>query len=157
MKIIYAAVLGVSLMATACTADTSVNPWQGEYQFSGLGGETAGGSPIMMEITLTINSPGSGNPCLFHAVGFQTLETIFCSTSVGGRKLDIKFKSYDDGRILNGYDVARYKVGEVLFSLEKEKGKDNITRYITHWASYVPFDNMNIGGKYVFMKTKYPL
>jgi Family of unknown function (DUF5991) len=154
MKLLRYMVLGIGLMASACMANDPVSPWLGEYQFEGHGGNTAGGSPIMMEITLTISKPGSNDSCKLHMQGFQKDETIFCTTTGTDSKLDVRFKTYDDGRIVNAYDVARYKVSEVLFSLEKTDGKDKKTRYVPHWAAYVPFDNMDIGGKYYFKKTK---
>lgn len=147
-------VLAVGLMIAACTANETVGPWDGEYQFAGLGGKTGGGSPIMMEIILTINKSGSNEYCKLHMQGFQKDEIIFCLLTGSDNKLEVKFKTYGDGRVLNAYDVERYKVGEVLFVLEKAEGKDKKTRYIPHWASYVPFDNMEKGGKYFFTKTK---
>jgi len=154
MTVVRYFVLAIGLMVSACTANEAVGPWDGDYQFAGLGGETGGGSPIMMEITLNIKKSGSDKSCKLHIQGFQKDETIFCSTIDSDNKLEIRFKTYDDGRILNAYDVERYKVSEILFSLEKAEGKDKKIRYIPHWASYVPFDNMEIGGKYVFTKTK---
>ncbi len=154
MKLLRYFVLGIGLIVSACMANNAVGPWDGEYQFAGLGGETGGGSPIMMDITLTIKKSGSDGYCLLHADGFQTTDRIVCALTDTGNKLDVRFKSYEDGKILNGHNVAVYKVGEVLLVLEKAEGKDKKTRYIPHWASYVPFDNMEKGGKYVFTKTK---
>lgn len=147
-------VLAIGLMVAACTTSAATGPWDGEYQFAGLGGETGGGSPIMMDITLTIKKSGSDGYCFLYADGFQTTDRIVCSLTDNGNKLEVKFKSYEDGKILNGHNVAVYKVGEILFVLEKKEGKDKKIRYIPHWASYVPFDDMKIGGKYVFTKTK---
>lgn len=155
MQFIRYITLFFGLMVAACSAVSSVGPWDGEYRFSGLGGETGGGSPIMMDITLTIKNSASNASCSLNATGYQTFDRIICSTTDKGSKLEVKFKSYDDGKILYGDDkIEQYKVGQVLFVLEKVQGEDNITRYVPHWAAYVPFDNMDVGGKYVFKKTK---
>ncbi|MBI3561065.1 MAG: hypothetical protein HY080_05045 [Gammaproteobacteria bacterium] len=108
----------------------------------------------MMDITLIISKSDSKTPCVFHAVGIQTDETIFCSTNANQNLIELKFKSFENGKVLNDHGVELYKVGSVLFSLEKAVGKDKKILYIPHWASYVPFDDMEEGGKYQFVKTK---
>ncbi|MBI3562882.1 MAG: hypothetical protein HY080_14320 [Gammaproteobacteria bacterium] len=154
MTYLRSVILGMGLVIASCMAGEPSSVWYGEYHFAGLGGETGGGSPIVMDITLNIHTPGPNDACNVHMIGIQKDETIFCTTTANDSKIDIRFKTYDDGRILNGYDVARYKVGEILFSLEKAVGKDKKILYIPHWASYVPFDDMEKGGKYQFVKTK---
>lgn len=144
MKSVRYFALCLGLLGVACAADNSVSPWSGEYFYEAYGGRTAGGSAIIVEVLLTIKKNGS---CLLHADGFQRLDRIVCTTSEKGNKLDIKFKSYD------GYDFARYKVGELLFVLEKVQGKDKKIRYVQHWASFSAFDDVSKVKEY-FKKIK---
>jgi hypothetical protein len=134
MKMLQAIVLGASLIATACTANDSLSPWHGEYLYETAAGHTAGGSPITMELTLTIKKSALSESCLFQAVGFQTYKKIVCTLAGNGDNLEVKFKNYEEGTLLK-----KYKAGEVLFVLEKSDGKDNKTRYVPHWAAYQPF------------------
>lgn len=143
MKSIRYFALCIGLMATACAANNSASPWNGEYIYEAYGGRTTGGSPIVIEMTLTIKKNGSDESCLLHADGFQRLDRIVCTTSEMGNKLEVRFKSYTDGRILNSIDLAIYKSGEALFVLEKTEGKDKVIRYVPHWASYMVFDDMS--------------
>lgn len=153
MSLMRSIALVMGLMIAACVGNDAIGQWDGEYQYSAYGGQTGGGSPITMRLTLTIKKFSSNGSCLLHAAGFQTLETIVCTATENGKKLDVNFKSYDDGRVLNGYDVARYKVGELLFTLEEVEGKNKEIRYVPRWASYMVFDDMSKVKEY-FKKTK---
>ncbi len=84
-------VLGIGLLVSACMADDTVNPWYGEYFYETAGGHTAGGSPIVMELTLTIKKSGLGESCLFQAVGFQTYKKIVCTLTGNSDKLEVRF------------------------------------------------------------------
>ena len=142
-KPVHYFILCLVFLTVACAADSSASPWNGEYVYEAYGGHTFGGSPITIRMTLTIKKNGSDESCLLRADGFQRLDRIVCATSKQDNKLEVKFKSYTDGRSVNAIDIAIYKVGEVLFILEKVEGKDKQTRYVPHWASYVVFDDMN--------------
>jgi hypothetical protein len=76
MKMLQAIVLGTSLLATACTANESISPWVGEYVYETAAGQTAGGSPITMQLTLTVKNTGLNDACRFKAEGFQTYKKI---------------------------------------------------------------------------------
>lgn len=150
MKTLRLFVFSFSLL-TACTPPATAGPWDGEYEYGGFGGRTAGGSAIMMEVTLSINSPKFKQGCVFQAMGFQTDTKIFCTAAIKGDALEIQFKSYSDGGILNEFGNERYKVGEVLLSLNKPKDQKN--QYEVRWGSYVPFDDMSRADKF-FEKSK---
>lgn len=156
MKTLRLVVFSLGLL-TACTDPVTApvpaptGPWDGEYSYGGYGGRTAGGSPIMMDITVSINSPKFKQACVFQAMGFQTDTNIFCTAAIKSDVLEVQFKSYDDGGILNGYGNERYKVGEVLLTLKQPKDKKN--QYAVRWGSYVPFDDMSQADKY-FEKSK---
>ncbi len=156
MTFIRFLVFNVCMLATACMADNAQNEWHGKYDSYVSGGKTAGGSPIMMSIKLKIEKQGSKEFCELHADGFQTNETIFCTTAMNKNQLMILFKSHEDGRIINRSDVEEFKVGETLFSLEKvaTKNKKKPVRYITHWGAYTPFGLERKNVKDYFEKLK---
>lgn len=150
MKTLRLFVFSFSLLI-ACTLPATAGPWDGEYEYGGYGGRTAGGSAIMMEVTVSINSPKLKQACVFQAIGFQTDTKIFCTAAIKGDVLEVQFKSYSDGGILNEFGNERYKVGEVLLTLKKPKDKKN--QYAVRWGSYVPFDDMSQADKF-FEKSK---
>lgn len=153
MKSIRYFVLCIVLLAGACAADNSASPWNGEYLYEAYGGQTFGGSPITIKMVLTIKKNGSKESCLLHADGFQRLDRIICTTDEKGNKLEVKFKSYSDGRTVNAIDLEIYKVGSTLLTLEKLEGKNKEIRYVPRWGSYTVFDDMS-KVKEDFKKTK---
>ncbi len=156
MTFIRFLVFNVCMVATACMAGTAESAWYGEYSYFASGGETAGGSQIMMDITVKIDKQGLKEICELHADGFQTNETIFCTTAMNKNQLMILFKSHEDGRIINRSDVAVYKVGDTLFSLKKitVKNKKKSIQYITHWGVYTHFGLERKNVKDYFEKLK---
>ena len=145
----------IFMLATACMAGGTENVWQGEYSYYASGGQTAGGSQIMMDITLKIDKQGAKESCELNADGYQTYDRILCTTAMNKNQLTLQFKSYADGRLVNKYDVARYKVGETLFLLEKADTKNaKKNRYIAHWGAYTPFGNQRKNVKDYFEKIK---
>ncbi len=141
MTFIRFLVFNVCMLATACMADNAQNEWYGEYSYFASGGQTTGGSQIMMDITVKIDKQGGKESCELNADGYQTFDRILCTTVINKNRLTLQFKSYEDGSVVNPIDVAVYKVGETLFSLEKvaTKNKKKPARYITHWGAYTPF------------------
>lgn len=55
--------------------------------------------------------------------------------------MEIRFKSYGDGGVLNEFGNEIYKAEEVLLTLKQSKDKKN--EYAVRWGSYVPFDDMS--------------
>ena len=146
----------VFMAATACMAGSAENPWQGEYRYFSSGGETVGGSQIMMSITVKIDKQGNKERCQLNADGYQTYDRILCTTAMSKNQLLLQFKSFEDGKTANEIGVERYKVGETLFSLERstaknDKGKNN---YIPHWGTYSPFEDGRKNVKDYFEKIK---
>lgn len=153
MKSIRYFFLCVVLLIGACAAANSDSPWSGEYLYEAYGGQTFGGSPITIQMTLALKRNGSMESCLLSADGFQRLDRIICTTSDKDSQLEVKFKSYADGRTVNAIDLEIYKVGETLFTLEKVKAKNKEIHYVPHWASYTVFDDMTKVKEY-FKKSK---
>lgn len=135
-------------LTTACVASGGESAWNGEYTSYVSGGQTRGGSPIMMNITLTIDKHISAETCKIELSGFQTYESIFCTTALNNDRLVVMFKSHQDGRLVNRADVMVYKVGDILFSLDQGivRGKKKTIRYLAHWGAYTPFgiDRKNV-------------
>jgi hypothetical protein len=156
MTFIRFLVLSVFMLATACMASSTDNVWHGEYSYSASGGQTAGGSQIMLEITLKIEPQGTKEVCELTLEGYQKDETILCTTAIDNSRLALQFKSYADGRVVNKYDVAKYKVGETLFSLENiaTKNEKKQNRYLAYWGAYTPFGIERKNAKDYFEKIK---
>jgi hypothetical protein len=149
-------ILGACMVATACMASNAENDWHGQYEYFASGGETVGGSQIMLDITLKIGKQGLKEICELELSGFQRYETLLCTAAINKNQMTIQFKSYEDGRIVNKSDVEVYKVGETLFSLEKysatNEKKQN--RYIPRWGAYTPFGIKRKSMKDYFEKVK---
>lgn len=146
----------VFMAATACMAGNTENAWYGEYDYFASGGETAGGSQIMMHITLKIDKQGSEERCQLNADGYQTYDRILCTTAMDKNRLTLQFKSYPDGSTVNPIGVEEYKVGETLFSLEKSstKNEKKQDQYLAHWGTYSPFGGERKKAKDYFVKIK---
>ena len=156
MTFIRILLFSIFMVATACTAGGADNAWYGEYRYSASGGETVSGSQILMNITVKIEKPGNEERCRLDADGYQTYDRILCTTATNKNQLMLQFKSYENGKIVNEIGVERYKVGETLFSLEKESAKNEKkqSRYIPHWLAYVPFGRERKNAKDYFEKIK---
>ena len=156
MMLIRVLLLGTFMIATACMAGGTENEWYGEYSYFSSGGQTAGGSKIMLDIKLKLSKQGLNETCELDLVGYQKDETILCTTTINNNRLALQFKSYADGRMVNKYDVARYRVGETLFSLEKYSAKNGgkQNQYIPHWLAYTPFGSDRKNAKDYFEKIK---
>lgn len=121
------------LCAPCFSAETS-NLWGGKYLYEYYEGKTAGGSPIFINYQLTIEYKSGKYSATLTEEGFQTDETIICDGVVENDKITFTFRSYDDGKVTNKYDVSVYKVSEPLFYLEKLKTSSG-EKIITHWLS----------------------
>ncbi|MBI3561068.1 MAG: hypothetical protein HY080_05060 [Gammaproteobacteria bacterium] len=149
-------VFSVYLFAAACMAGNPENPWVGEYKYFASGGQTAGGSQIMVDITLKIDNQGNKASCQLNADGFQRYDRILCTTTLDNNQLTVHFKSYGDGSVVNPIGVDVYKVGETLFALEKKinPDKQKPARFIPHWGTYSPFGTEDKNPTEYFEKVK---
>ncbi len=125
---------------------TPVSGWTGRYTYDYDGGRTAGGSTEIVSYTLTIGP----STCRLDASGFQTDETILCTTRSGAGKVDVLFKSYGDGGTTDRYGNPVYSVGDPLFALEQAGG-----RLLTRWKGYaLPDDKPHPPG--LFFRRQHP-
>ncbi|MGD8595305.1 MAG: DUF5991 domain-containing protein [Gammaproteobacteria bacterium] len=151
---IRAAILSLAVTTSACMAGSSVSDWVGQYKYEASAGETVGGSAIITELQLNIGKDDAKNPCLLQETGYQLNETIVCSYSANNNQLTIHFKSYPNGKIVNQFDVAEYKVGETLFSIEKKMEGPKPERYTIIWGSFSPYETMPEKSDDYFKKVK---
>ncbi|MDK9783072.1 hypothetical protein KIT90_16935 [Vibrio sp. B172a] len=120
----------LSTLLLSFAASASLTPsWDGNYRCELDLGENAAGQSTWAEYELSI----SKDSCSLEAKGFQLDESIVCSTSAQGDRLDVQFKSYSNGDLSNLYGVQVYRVNETLLSLEREQ-----KALLTHWLSYWP-------------------
>ena len=160
MTIIWLWMFNLFMLAAAYTAGSSADPavkvWQGEYSYYASGGQTRGGSQIMMDIMLKIDPQAGDKYCELNADGYQTYDRIVCTAAVDKNRLVVRFKSYEDDRIVNEYDVARYKIGETLLSVEKiaTQNKTKPYRYRALWDVYTPFGDQRKDINDYFEKVK---
>lgn len=120
------------LGVVALLACTPAPSWQGNYRYEAEYGNTAGGTPVLVEYELALKD---GGHCQLSINGFQTSEEIACQTAQEGNGLAIQFQSYAEGSAKAPHGVATYQAGEVLFTLDRREGK-----LITRWRSLHTLD-----------------
>lgn len=139
MKLLRSFSLLTSLLVSTCIADDSFSFWNGTYKNFSSADETVGGSKIMLSLMLKVEKAGSKNSCELEMSGFQIYRTLLCSVVPSNNQLIVKFKSYQDGKLVNSNDVAEYKVGEVLFTIDKPQASDKSNHCPVQWGAYSPF------------------
>ena len=112
---------------------TAIKNWVGTYKYeenSGYdgGGSSTTGEPIIIDFILTVNKNGD---CALKAEGYQTDESIVCEVKPTSPAIEITFKSYQNGMIVNKYGIAQYKPDSVLFTLKVVGSK-----IITTWRAF---------------------
>lgn len=128
----------------ACISQESFE-WEGAYLYQDQLGKTFGGSPIVIDMNLSIKVDDS---CLLVINGYQISEKIVCRAVSNPTGKQITFVSYDTGKIENEYGVQQYQVGEALFSLERSQG-----RVLTIWQALKPNNVEKSMGSF-FVKVK---
>ena len=126
-RLLAAGALVASLAAASGCQAAGPEPWSGAYAYSYSAGRNAAGTGVVVDYRLTLDLAR----CLFTAKGYQTDETIRCSTKASAGKVDIDFASYGDGKLTDLRGNAVYQPGDVLFSLERRGGQ-----IVTHWQAY---------------------
>ena len=106
-----------SALALALLSAGPAKGWDGVYSYTQDGGRTAGGSPILVTWRLTLKN----GACEFHGEGFQTLETMQCSTHATPEGLEVRFVRYPPPAKANRFGVEVYKPGAPLFTLGRPR------------------------------------
>ena len=126
---------------SACAENAS---WNGTYVYEATLGDTVGGDSAVVTYTVTI----APNKCELSIEGFQTSDSLICKAKDMDNKLSVNFQSYADGSIKNKYGVAIYKVGDLLFQLNRTKD------LITTWGALLPDEKLAKVGHYFIKESK---
>lgn len=117
--------------------------WAGTYTYEGMagydgGGTAATGNAIVLDLTLNL----AAKTCTLSAEGFQTDETLNCTTAPLPEGIEILFAGIPAGDpAQNGFFSAPDRLGALLFSLRRTGGK-----LITRWGAIKPsFVNTDSG------------
>jgi hypothetical protein len=94
--------------------------WVGTYVF-----EEAVGSNLTATVRQFVTHQLSltADDCRLRAQGLQTDEEIRCTVRPRGSGLELRFKSFGDGRLTNKYGTKIYDVGAPLLTLSRPGGK----------------------------------
>ncbi|MDO9488061.1 MAG: DUF5991 domain-containing protein [Sphingomonadaceae bacterium] len=95
-------------------------PWVGTYVFEESLGPNLSNSVqqfVTHQLSLTAGD------CRLKAQGVQTDEDIRCTAQPRGSGLELRFKSYGDGKLTNKYGTKIYEVGAPLLTLSRPGGK----------------------------------
>lgn len=130
MKILslLSVILFVSFSLAASTS------WKGTYLYTDNAGKNAAQDSVLTSYEIKVEEDAKSISALIEIEGYQTSEKIKATGKIQGDSLVLSFKSYQDGKTTNIYDVAVYPVGSELFRITKEKeGK-----YSAEWKSIQP-------------------
>lgn len=109
------AALGIASPALAVPA-----PWIGTYVFEeSLGPNLT--ATVQQFVTHQLSL--TAGDCRLRAQGLQTDEEIRCTAQPRGSGLELRFRSFGDGRLTNKYGTKVYEVGAPLLTLSRPGGK----------------------------------
>ena len=126
----------ISLFSLSACAQTQ--NWNGTYIYEASLGENAAEDQMIVEYLFTLEK----DKCVITSQGYQTDETILCSTEESEKALLVKFTSYENGSTKNIYDVETYPPKSTLFKLTAEH-----KILITTWGTLAP-DETHTTGEY---------
>ena len=144
---IFSITIAASILLLAATA-TSAQEWGGVYKYRANFGKSAGGSVILIDYSIAIED-GSNPAAEITADGYQTSNTILCTTRKRGNSIQLRFLSYPGGGLENEYGVKLYEVGDVLITLTKVVKSGKAT-YRADIGKY----NTDIKGPVLFRKVQ---
>lgn len=132
----------LALVVAGYPVGASASTWSGQYAYSASHGKTAAGTPVIIDYTLTLGQHPMTD-CQLVVQGYQVNEAIRCEATLSDGHLDVRFRSYGNGRVTNQYGVAVYPPKAVLFSLKCQN-----KALITHWRALAPGDQLPKSGHY---------
>lgn len=120
------AALAATLTASAALAAPA--GWVGNYVY-----EEALGPNLTKTVNqfVTHRLSLTASDCRIKLQGLQTDEEIRCTAQPRGDAVELRFKSYGDGKTVNKYGTKIYEVGQPLLTLSKRG--DRLT---TSWQNY---------------------
>jgi len=122
------------------SGEPDVAQWAGIYTYAFNGGSNAAGTQTVVTYTLELSAAA----CTLTAQGYQTDETVLCTSKPIADGVDVAFRSFGDGEPTDKYGNAVYSAGDLLFSLQRKDGK-----IVTRWKGYpLPDDKPHPIGVY---------
>lgn len=122
------------------------------YEYTDTGGANTG---EVMKYKLDLGYPFLST-CNLRMEGYQSDQTILCEAIDKNDRIDVQFKSYGDGNLLNQFGGKVYAPGDVLFSLSFTDSKDGRSeKIVTTWRKMESlFDKPKTGAYFspVFVK-----
>lgn len=122
--------------------------WKGKFEYEAYLGRTVGGTGIVINYTIEIQSANASLGAVIKADGYMTNDEIRCDTKTEGNRIKLFFNSYPNGGTKNQFDVQLYEKGDLLLSLDKIT-INRKTRYLATFAKY----NTEVKKKAYFRKT----
>jgi len=116
----------------------SAQEWGGLYRYNANLGRTAGGTAVRITYEIAIED-GSDPGAEISADGYQTSNTVLCTTRKKGSSLELRFQSYPDGEMENEYGVKLYEKSDLLITLTpvKKAGKTSYRAVIGKYNTSV--------------------
>jgi len=130
MQFAFRTIAALAVVFICSAAVLAQSPWIGVYEFVEDGGKTAGGTGIVISHEIQIMNSDNGLVATIKSNGYQTSVDILCLVKVAGSKASLFFEGYGDDNMFESYSK-----GQLVLSLEQEKGKSTI---LTHWGAFKP-------------------
>jgi hypothetical protein len=130
------------------TLTVSAQEWGGLYRYNANFGRNAGGTAMNVTYEISIEdgpTPGAE----ISADGYQTSNTVLCTTRKKGSSIELRFLSYPNGKMENEYGVNLYENSDLLMTLTRvvNAGK---TKYRAVIGKY----NTDVKGPVYFKKVR---
>lgn len=128
------------LSGTVCShaSELAIGSWAGTYEYEATLGKTAGSTPVIIDMTLTLKPDGT---CELESEGYMKDEHILCTASQKDAGVEILFKGYSSEQVT--HPVGNYRPNDLLFKLTKKDGT-----LFTRWGKAKPFFRLKDVGKY---------
>ena len=100
------------------TSTVSAQEWGGLYRYNANFGRNAGGTAMNVTYEISIED-GSDPSAEISADGYQTSNTLLCTTRKKGSSIELRFLSYPDGKMENDFGVKLYDKDDLLITLTR--------------------------------------
>lgn len=130
------------------TSTVSAQEWGGLYRYNANFGRNAGGTAMNVTYEIAIED-GSDPGAEITADGYQTSNTLLCTTRKKGNSIELRFLSYPDGKMENEYGVKLYEKNDLLLTLSRVASAGK-TKYRAVIGKY----NTDVKGPVYFKKLR---
>ena len=100
------------------TLSVSAQEWGGLYRYNASFSRNAGGTAMNVTYEIAIED-GPTPDAEITADGYQTGNTILCTTRIKGSSIELRFLSYPGGKMENDFGVELYKKNDLLMTLTR--------------------------------------